>query len=157
MKTIKDQFDLQTRLFNNVMEGIIDSDADKRLNEKVNHFKWLAGHLTNVRLSFLKLAGEPEDNSLNEFFAHGVKIDSKLDYPSLEIIKSKWQEVTEKVESKLLDIPQEVLDSKAPIDVPFGDKTMKGFLGFLMHHEAYHIGQMGLLRKYLGNEAMKYS
>ena len=156
MKIVKEQFDLQTKLFNNVIEGIIDADADNRLNDKVNHLKWLAGHITNVRLSFLKLVGEPEDNSLNDFFAHGVKIDSNLNYPALEVIKAKWQEASEKVGSKLLAIPQEVLDSKAPVDVPFSDKTMKGFVGFLMHHEAYHIGQMGLLRKYLGNEAMKY-
>jgi len=35
--------------------------------------------------------------------------------------------------------------------------NMNGFLAFLMHHEAYHIGQPGILRKYLGKEAMKYN
>ena len=56
----------------------------------------------------------------------------------------------------MTQIPASVLASDSPVNVPFGDKTMKGFLAFLMHHEAYHIGQMGILRKYLGNEAMKY-
>ena len=156
MKTIKDQFDLHTKLFINVLENITNNHTDTQLNEHVNHLKWLAGHVTNVRLSFLKLTGLPEDNSLDEYFAHGAKIDSNLKYPTIETIVSKWKDVSEKVSGGLMHIPAEVLASPSPINVPFGDKTMKGFLGFLMHHEAYHIGQMGILRKYLGNEAMSY-
>jgi uncharacterized damage-inducible protein DinB len=30
-------------------------------------------------------------------------------------------------------------------------------VAFLMHHEAYHIGQMAMLRKQLGRGAMKYA
>jgi len=156
MKTIKDQFDLHTRLFNNVLENISDSDAGERLNEKINHLKWLAGHVTNVRLSFLKLVGETEDTSLDEFFSHGKSINADVKYPTIEVIKEKWVNASDKVESALMNIPERVLASNPPVDVPFGDKTMKGFLGFLMHHEAYHIGQMGILRKYLGNKAMSY-
>ncbi len=43
------QFELQTRLFNNVLEGIEDIKGSKRLSEEVNHLQWIAGHLTNSR------------------------------------------------------------------------------------------------------------
>lgn len=156
MQTIKHQFDLHTTLFNNVLSEITNENADKRLNTQVNHLKWLAGHVTNVRLGLLKMVGLPEDNSLEEFFAHGSKINDSINYPSLETIVAKWNEVTSKIENALSSVPEAILASDSPVNVPFGDKTTKGFLAFLMHHEAYHIGQMGILRKYLGNEAMKY-
>ncbi|MGB7490782.1 MAG: hypothetical protein WBN62_10660 [Thermoanaerobaculia bacterium] len=33
-------------------------------------------------------------------------------------------------------------------DFPFEDPSMAGGIGFLLHHEAYHIGQLALLRKF---------
>ncbi len=50
IKSIKVQFDLHTRLYNNVLRDISDQDADSRLSETVNHIKWLAGHLMSTRM-----------------------------------------------------------------------------------------------------------
>ena len=41
------QFDLHSRLFNNVLEGIEGQAVSERLNEHVNHAQWIAGHLAN--------------------------------------------------------------------------------------------------------------
>ena len=43
------QFELQTRLFNNVLESIEDVKGSERLSDHVNHLQWIAGHLTNSR------------------------------------------------------------------------------------------------------------
>ena len=56
-----------------------------------------------------------------------------------------------------MHLPDEVLGSPAPTKTPIADETLGGMLAFLMHHEAYHIGQMDLLRKYLGKDAMSYA
>ena len=41
--------------------------------------------------------------------------------------------------------------SDPPLEVdfvfPFEDTTLLGGIGFLLHHEAYHIGQLALLRR----------
>ena len=49
IKHLVNQFDLQTRLFNNVTTGINDADAQKQLNENTNHVAWLAGHTASTR------------------------------------------------------------------------------------------------------------
>ena len=49
IQPVKKQFVLQTRLFNNVLEGIEDRKGSERLSEFVNHLQWIAGHLTNSR------------------------------------------------------------------------------------------------------------
>lgn len=156
LSVTKEQFDLQTRLFNNVLEEVTDLESDNQLNDKVNHLKWLAGHLTNTRLSMYQIGGFEEDKSFDEFFAHGKAIDKNLNYPTIASIIEKWNEISPKLSNGFKNLPEEMLDSEAPVNVPIADNSMRSFLGFLMHHEAYHLGQMGILRKYIGKEAMSY-
>ncbi len=156
MHTVKTQFDLHTRLFNNVLSEITDDQADSRANDKINHLKWLAGHVTSARMGLGKFGGLDEDKSMEEFFGHGKGIDPSKNYPSLKEIQEKWNFISDKISTGLENIPTEVLSSDAPVQVPVSDPSMEGFLGFMMHHEAYHIGQMGILRKFMGKEAMSY-
>ena len=39
---------------------------------------------------------------------------------------------------------------------PLARPALLGTIAFLMQHESYHVGQMGLLRKELGHPAMAY-
>ena len=156
MSTVKKQFDLHTRLFNNVLEGISDPDTNSRANGHVNHIKWLAGHLTSTRFGFKDMAGFEEGDPYGELFSHGKAIDPEADYPSIESIRENWNAISGKISDALGSLPAEALEADAP-RVPIGEGKMGDFLDFLMHHEAYHIGQIGILRKFLGQEAMKYS
>ncbi|HEX9723580.1 MAG TPA: hypothetical protein VGC53_04790 [Vicinamibacteria bacterium] len=45
---------------------------------------------------------------------------------------------------------------KQPFPIEDG-KSLLGCITFLLEHEAFHIGQIALLRRYLGLGAMKYS
>ena len=38
------QFDLHTKLFNNVLEGLSDLETNSRPTRETNNIKWLAGH-----------------------------------------------------------------------------------------------------------------
>lgn len=55
-----------------------------------------------------------------------------------------------------------VLDGARGIDEikllpPLAGPTLLGTIAFLMQHESYHVGQMGLLRKQLGRPATTYA
>ncbi len=156
MSTVKQQFDLHTRLFNNVLDGITDPDTNSRANDHVNHIKWLAGHLTSTRFGFKDLAQLEEGDPYKELFAHGKSIDPNADYPSIDNIRENWNGISGQISNALASLPEEALQADAP-KVPIGEGKMGDFLDFLMHHEAYHIGQMGILRRFLGKEAMSYS
>ena len=156
-QTLATQFDLHTRLFNNVLDGITDAEANERARDTVNHLTWLAGHLTSTRFGMGKIAGLEEQDPWSDLFSHGHSISDEADYPSIEAIKAKWDAISGAISASLAHLPDAVLSSPAPAKTPIDDGTLGGMLTFLMHHEAYHIGQMGLLRKYLGKEAMKYS
>ena len=156
-QTLAAQFDLHTRLFNNVLVGITDAEANGRARDTVNHLTWLAGHLTSTRFGMGKIAGLEEQDPWSDLFSHGHSISDEADYPSIEAIKAKWDAISGVISAGLAHLPDEVLGNPAPSKTPIDDGTLGGMLAFLMHHEAYHIGQMGFLRKYLGKDAMSYA
>jgi len=150
------QFELHTRLYNNVLEGIDDTAASNRLRDSVNHVTWVAGHILAARWSLNTLAGVDDPNPYEDLFGHGKSIDDAADYPSLDALREKFNSISPRILNALENAPDEVLDSPKPVDVPIADDTMAGMLAFLMHHEAYHIGQLGILRKYITKDAMSY-
>ena len=156
MNTLKHQLDLHTRLFNNVLDGFADSETQNRANDQVNHLKWLAGHLTSTRFGFKDLAQLGEADPYGDLFGHGKALDPAGDYPDIASIKANWNRISEKISAAFGQLSPEILEADA-LKVPIGNGKMGEFLDFLMHHEAYHLGQMGLLRKYLGQPAMSYA
>jgi DinB superfamily len=155
--SIKTQFDLQTRLFNNVTEGVTDEQANTRYDDSTNPIIWIAGHLLNTRVNGLQriIGGQP-DESLVPFFGRGHSYSPDVKYPGIDEIRSRWQEVSPVVSEGLGHVPAEVLAAKGPFQPPVADDTVAGVLAFLMSHESYHIGQISLLRKLAGKEAMSY-
>lgn len=144
--SIAAQFDLQSRLYQNVLADISDEETNVQASEEVNHIKWLAGHICAMRLSLLPMFGQPKDESLQELFGHGNGLDKTKTYPPLSEIVDKWKAVCDGLSKGLHGLSSEALSAEAG-QTPIGDSSMGGFLAFMMHHEAYHIGQIGILRK----------
>ena len=154
---LKAQFDLHSRLFNNALEGVTDVDANKRNSEQVNHMKWIAGHLLNTRLdSLTRMTGGTGDTSYGAQFGRGMSLDASANYPPIEEITSRWNAASEAISIGLTHLPEELLSSESPAKAPIADETFRGMLAFLISHEAYHIGQLSILRKLVGKEAMSY-
>jgi uncharacterized damage-inducible protein DinB len=69
-----------------------------------------------------------------------------------------WDALAEKVIAKLESLTEDDLEGDPPIATPVAsDNTLRGFITFLAHHEAYHIGQLSLARRFFGYEPMEYS
>jgi hypothetical protein len=149
-------FDLQTRLFNNVIDGVDDSHAATRANEKVNHAKWLAGHLVSTRHMLAGVLSANAAEKYADLYAQGKGLQPGADYPPLADIRNEWQKITDIVRPLIADLKKETLDSATPFPVPVAEQNVNGFICFILHHEAYHLGQLGLLRKYHGYEPMIY-
>lgn len=146
---------LQTQLFLNATEGL-DAHTLTRPNEWTNHLSWLAGHLVSTRYMLLGMLGHPMEEPHPELFAQGKSISNDLTYPSLAQCREDWQLVSEALAVALKEATPEILNGKAAFPTPIGD-TVRDAIAFFGHHEGYHIGQIGILRKFFGLEAMKYS
>ncbi len=156
IKNLIDQFNLHTRLFNNVTVAIKDGDAAKPMNENTNHIAWLTGHTVSTRFMLAGALGLKESEPFPEQFENGKGIDKNAKYPSMGELTKDWNSLSTKIASALNLLNEETLNAKMPRPVPTGD-TLSDYISFLMHHEAYTLGQLGIYRRYYGVDAMKYN
>jgi hypothetical protein len=78
-------------------------------------------------------------------------------YPSLEELEMDWDNISPVLRQRLCGITQEELSGVQPFPIPaLTDQTFFASLTFLLHREAYGIGQIALLRRVFGYEAMSY-
>lgn len=154
------QFDLHQRLFNNVLNGFTDEESNRRLydDKKMNHVKYLAGHLLNSQYGFGMLAGIEREVKWNDLFAAAGQSEAKDDvaYPSIEKIMTESNEMYPVTREGLRKLTSEELGKKPSNGLEKFWSTKNEMWAFLNHHQAYHIGQIGILRRGFGKEAMRY-
>jgi len=163
-KQLLAQYDLHNVLYNNVIADISDEESNKCIADPMNSVKWLAGHLLWVNASLARISGVPIEVKWRDHFytkQGGSQEDfdaPKSELPTLDEIRNKWNEDAIAIRKGLENLPEEALNSEIqqrhPIQ-PF-DTTMGGFWAFINHHQAYTIGQIGILRRGLGKEPMGY-
>src|ERR1700739_4929709 len=163
IQIISRQMALHTRLFNNTLEDISDAGGNERMNEHVNHLQWIAGHLANTRYNYAAMLGSELKFPYKEKYSDPTKpppanrsIDASIEYPSLSEIKKYWNALAPEFTEKLAALDNDKLMTEMPFSTPIGGKTMLDLFAFISSHEAYHIGQMSLIRKYLGKDAMSF-
>ncbi len=156
IKHLISQFNLQTRLFNNVTVGVTDSDAQTQMNENTNHAAWLTGHIVSTRFMLANVLGLNVKEPFPALFENGKGLDKAAKYPSMAELTKDWKDLSEKMVVALSSLNEAALENKMPRPVPTGD-TIGDFIAFLIHHEAYTIGQLGISRRFFGLEGMKYS
>lgn len=154
------QFELHHRLYNNVLEGFSDAEANQRLNgnKHINHVKYLAGHILNSNYGLALTAGLKQDIKWNELFAVMGQSEAKdnFDYPDIKEIKDEWNQLYAPLRDKLQQMSLDDLDARPP--APFDQvANSKGELwAFINHHVAYHTGQIAILRRGFGKPPMEY-
>ena len=57
LKYVIDQFNLQTKLFNNSTITISDTNSQSKLSETTNHAAWLTGHTVSSRFMLANILG----------------------------------------------------------------------------------------------------
>jgi hypothetical protein len=148
-------YDVHTSLFPNVIADITDKDAHSRLNTKANHVAWLTGSLVFQRAEIANLFGGTAKMEAHELFEGYKGIQDGVTYPSLQSFKTEWERISPVSREALVNVTDEKLDTIFEMDgmkMPYFD-----VVAFHVHREAYVIGQIGLWRRILGYEAMKYT
>jgi hypothetical protein len=100
------------------------------------------------------LAGIDFEFPGQDLFKRYAQIVEPAAYPEIEELKNSFGEIGNLLTERLDHITDEELDASSPKDFPVADKSVRGGLAFLAWHEAYHVGQMGFLRKWLGFQSL---
>lgn len=149
-------FKVNSALFVNAFKDVDDKTASKRPNEKTNSMIFLALHSVDSRYYVLNLLGSRAKNPYAEEYKDVRIIEDVKKYPSLEELLKEWKKTDRLLTKKLGGLRPKQLKSKTDFKFSFADKTLHGALSFLTAHESYHIGQLGLIKKYLGLPSVSF-
>jgi hypothetical protein len=149
-------YDFHTKLFYNVLVDISDKDANNRLNTKANHIAWIAGSLVHGRYALANALGIGMKQTSDKLFENNKGIQDSVTYPALSEFKKDWENISTVLKDALVNLSEDQLNGPDPFDMPGGDYTFFDTLTMCIDRESYCIGQVGLYRRLLGYEAMKY-
>ncbi|MEO6219069.1 MAG: DinB family protein [Ginsengibacter sp.] len=157
MQALINQYDWHTKLFKNVTDGISDKDAQNRLNSKANHVAWITGSLVYERYELVKLMNVNIQQASLELFQDHKGIQDNITYPSLSEFRKDWENISPVLKNALVNVSTEQLNSPDPFEMPGENLTFFDSITACTDRESYCIGQIGLWRRLLGYEAMKYN
>lgn len=151
--------DLNTRLFLSCLEGVDEEAARRRPSGGVNNMAFIALHVVDARWCLARQLGCDVPNPFAAFpdLEQARGIDDVVEYPPLDTMRVAWEGMGSVLANRLSTVSLEELEAKPAHEFPIGDPTVLGVITFLVGHECHHVGQLGLLRKYLGRGAMSYT
>lgn len=149
---------MHTQSFINVLDGVSEQDALKRIENKTNHIIWMAGNFVNMRYGLGMVLGLQDQDPNNDLFFQGKALDESFKYPTLADLRKNFHDISSKVYQKLLEVTDEELDEifEIGMNIPFIKETKLNFVGMCIGREDYLSGQMGLMRRVLDYPGMKY-
>ena len=148
--TVAEQFRITTNLYIKAMSGVSAEESMRRPGPVSNPLLWLAGHVLHFRTRILTLVGVPRDFPYGSIFDTGARVGPASDYPPPEELVAAWEEMSELLVDRLAVLTDADLAAPPIAKVPTIDATVRGAIGYFSLHEAYHVGQMGYVRKWLG-------
>jgi uncharacterized damage-inducible protein DinB len=118
-----------------------------------NCINWVLGHLLNVYNAALPLLGQtrvaPEETLAQ--YARGSEPLSDADALPFERLTQLWNEAVERFDHGLQALSEDRLSEPAPFsptDNP--NETVGSLVMTVLFHQAYHTGQLGVLRRLVG-------
>ncbi len=147
---------LHTRLFLNALAGVDDEAAARRPEGRTNNIAFVALHVLDARCWLAGYLGEPLTHPFDEDLRDVNSVDDVETLPPIDAVRDAWRDASRSFEALLDRLDADALAGPSPMPFPIDDTTTLGALVFLLHHEAFHVGQLALLRRYVGLDGLSY-
>ena len=148
------QMDNATNLFRTALVGVNREHFLQRPGPHSNPMVWVAGHLTQFRCRLAAMLGLPRELPWSTLFSTGSVIGDLSTYPQREEIERLWTDVSGELAARLATLNAAELNAPPPPRIASTDGTMAGAIALFAFHEAYHVGQLGYLRRFLGYQSI---
>ncbi len=134
------------------LDGLPAEDFWRRPSDGGNPIGWMLGHITGARTALLTRMGQPMKPEWGNIFSRGMALGPVEGYPSRERLEDTWKETHHRMRDAFAAATDALLAEKFGRKIgPFEDPTVKELTAFLAFHEAYHVGQMGYVRRLFGH------
>lgn len=146
--------DIVDNLYARALYDLDPAELARTPSEHSNPMVWMAGHLAQTRVQLARLLGSDLEVPWPTLFKRGSPRPDAAQYPSLDEIRGVWSTAGSALRARLAELPDDELGGALEVKIPSTDGTLRGALVFALFHEAYHVGQMGYVRKTLGREGI---
>ena len=143
------------QVFHNAIADVTESAWLHRPGDS-NHLAFLATHLVAARHYTVRFAGGTSTDPLEVYHGGARDIGEMSQFPSVQETMGAWHEVAPILRDTLDAVTEGFLDEDHSLPFPAPGPINLDVLTFLAQHEAYHLGQIGLLRRILGLPATKW-
>ncbi len=136
------------------LEGITQEQSLINPEPSGNCLNWIVGHMLCVYNDVLPLVGQQPVMSKESLQRYGRGTpplrDAKEALPLAEMV-SACDEAVKRFETGLGSLTPEQLDRPAPFSPTRNpNETVRSLLTIVAFHQAYHVGQTGVLRRIVG-------
>ncbi|HGY89889.1 MAG TPA: DinB family protein [Planctomycetes bacterium] len=119
-----------------------------------NNALWILGHVVHTRRALMGLLGldtsAMNDVPLDRFARYTERLAEEEAPVELATLVRLFDDSQSVIESTIQGMNDQGFDQPLPEPGPLGAKTVGELASALQFHEAYHIGQIGLLRRIAG-------
>jgi hypothetical protein len=121
-----------------------------------NCLNFVLGHLVATYNNALPLVGQEPvmDRAALERYQRGAPpLTDPADAMDLGELTAAWATAADRMDAGLAGLTPEVMEQKAPFspsDNP--NETVRSLITTVLFHQAYHVGQTGVLRRVAGHE-----
>lgn len=136
------------------IDGVTHEDSLNQPQPAGNCLNWVLGHIIGARNNMLKILGERplwEDGVAGPYQRHGEPLTDASKALPWDRLVADYKASQEIVLRALQQMPPERLAEKAPFSPTSNpNETIGSLLWTFAFHEAYHAGQIGVLRRIAG-------
>ncbi len=150
------QFQAATQQFRDALGDLSPEHVLTRVNGTTNHAAYIALHVLDARCYVVRLLGGESSHGFEAASEGARGVEDIEEYPSTQVILEAWDRVSEDLMRQLEVADPATLAAEPPFRFPVNDETVLGGVAFLAHHEGYHLGQLGLIRKALGLPSLPF-
>ncbi|MEO5673440.1 MAG: DinB family protein, partial [Chitinophagales bacterium] len=108
------------------------------------------------RYQLATFSGHEVKQTSHELFRDHKGIQDGITYPPLAEFKKDWEKISPLLRDSLLNLTEDQLNGPDPYGMPGKDLAFFDSITGCTDRESYCLGQIGLYRRLLGYEAMKY-
>jgi uncharacterized damage-inducible protein DinB len=155
-KTLIHQFGLTSYVLERNLSELSQDDSLIHPPKGGNCLNWIVGHLTKSRNSLLSLVGQQPLFSMEDFRAYGDEGPFRPEAAlPLDELKRRFKALQEPLVRGLNGMSADAMATPAPFSPTNNPKeTIGSLLAAVAFHEAYHVGQTGVLRRMAGKEGV---
>lgn len=156
VEVFRDQARITAEIVQRNVAGVTQSESLFQPRPAGNSLNWVVGHLVWVyELTLPSLGEEPVlgVDALKRYARGTAPLSDAAEALDLGDLMAAWDEASRRVDAGLLRLTAAALDGPATDSRGAGpDGTVRSRLSRIFFHQAYHAGQLGMLRRLIGRE-----